>query len=174
MATRVRGAGVQGEYAFGRKLRDTVPVRFQIIDQKNVRNPERSLQIALVQHPGKIRQLQPSIANRARTAKTCRDNLILLLIAGGKELVHHVVEAGKLVCGKLLVADCLQPAIGKVVKLKVDLGATYITSKDHRSSRVPVESESAGAGSLAAADRSSKSASLPFAGRMICDGYVSG
>jgi hypothetical protein len=56
-----------------------------------VRNLKRFLQVALVQRPGKVRQLQPPIANRPWTAEARRNNLILLLVTSGKELVHYVV-----------------------------------------------------------------------------------
>ncbi len=48
------------------KFGDAISVRFQIVDQKNVLNRKRSRQIANIQRPRQVRQLQPPIADRAR------------------------------------------------------------------------------------------------------------
>src|ERR1700743_119361 len=81
MPACIRIAGMEGEEAFGCKFGDAVAVRFEIVDQKYVGNAERFDQVALVQCPRQIGQLQTAVTDWARTTKAHSDDLIRLLAA---------------------------------------------------------------------------------------------
>src|SRR5271154_5650615 len=113
MPTCIRVPGVQCKDALRCKLRDAVSIRFQVVDQKDMLDLQRLDQIARIQRPRQVRQLQPAITDRSGNTKTRCVDPVPLLIADGKKLVDHLVEAGKLVRWKLLVAPLLQSSTGE-------------------------------------------------------------
>src|ERR1700723_3117745 len=83
MPACIRVAGMQREDALRRKLGDAVPVRFEVVDQKNMLDPKRLDQITRIQCPGQVRQLQATIADRpGNTEARCKDPVPFIIADG--------------------------------------------------------------------------------------------
>jgi hypothetical protein len=117
------------------KLRNAVTIGFKIIDKEDVLDRERSREIAHIESPWQIRQLQSAIAHRSWEAKTRRKNIRAVYSDGAsiarQEFVDDFVERGKVTRRKFLVTKRMQLSALKIVQSKVNLGTTDVPGKNH-------------------------------------------
>ncbi len=179
MSAGLRVAGMQRKDLLRRKLGNAEPVRFKVVDERDMRDGERLDQIARIQHPGQVGQLQAPIANRSRATEAGRNDILALSCIGSiasRETVFTTSSRLANSCAGNFWSriGCRRPSVKLYSARWTFVPPTSPARIIYLSSKVPVEPEFAGAGSLAAAAASSKRVSCPLAGRMSCDGWVSG
>jgi hypothetical protein len=87
-----RVARLQRADALRSKLRDAVAVGLQIVDQEDVLDAERAAQIARIQRPGQVSQLQAAVAYWAGAAEAGGYDFFLLARVIAQERLDDGVE----------------------------------------------------------------------------------
>ena len=72
-------AFVQGEDAVGGELGDAVAVGFEVVDEEDVLDAERVWQVADVEGPGEVGELEAAVADGAGAAEAGGDDLVGLV-----------------------------------------------------------------------------------------------
>ncbi len=131
VAAGVGVAGVEGEYLVGRELGDAVAVGLEVVDEEDVRDAERVLEVAAVEGPGKIGELEAAVADGAGDAEAGGGDVLFVFGAGAEEVFDCAFEAGEFVGGEFLVAYGDEVAFGHVVEREMNLGAAYVACENH-------------------------------------------